>query len=141
LRYRVYWAIGESVGYGSQFIEFDNVTEVILPDDVKPFPMKGRNVQLGVSSINEAGNESDITKLDVHLDCSVPDASKNLHILDLDRVSSSKNLQKVVLASLGIILLIGIGVLALVALGDRVLDHFMEARSKPLIQTVGNGAW
>jgi hypothetical protein len=128
LRYRLYWAIGESVGYGSQFIEFDNVTEVILPDDVTPFPMKGRNVQVGVSSINEAGNESEITKLDVQLDFSVPDAPTNLHALDLDTVPRSKNFQKVVLAPVGIILLIGVGILALIALGDRVLDHFMGPR-------------
>jgi hypothetical protein len=128
LRYRLYWSVGESVGYDSQFIELENVTEITLPDDVAPFPIKSRNIQIGISAINQAGNESDIARLDVLLDFSVPGPPKNLRVVDLGAAPSPKKLLKVTLASLGIILLTGIGVLALLTLNGKVLDHLTKPR-------------
>ncbi len=128
LRYRLYWSVGESVGYDSQFIELENVTEIILPDDVAPFPMKSRNIQIGISAINEAGNESDIARLDVQLDFSVPGPPKNLQVVDLGAAPSPKKFLKVTLASVAVIILTGIGVFALLTWNDKVLDHLAKPR-------------
>ena len=128
MRYRLYWATDENVGYDSQFVELGNRTEVVLPDDLMPFPIGGRNIQVGVSSINQTENESDITRLDVQLDFSVPDAPRNLQVLDVYAVPNSNTLGKMTLASVGMIVLIGVGVLALLRVGDRVLDHFRDSQ-------------
>jgi hypothetical protein len=124
MRYRLYWAIGESVGYDSDYREFNDATELILPDDLPGLSINAHPIRLGVSAINEAGNESDIAILDVQLDFAVPEAPKNLQVLDIDLIPDSRNLQKLAMACVGIVILIGLGVLALATLGDRVLDYF-----------------
>jgi hypothetical protein len=123
MKHRLYWAVGESVGYDSDYIEVQDVTEVILPDAIPPLPMKAQGVQLGISAVNDSGSESDITMLNTPLDFSIPEAPKNLQLLDLDIVPNSRNLQKLAIACLGIVVLTCIGVFALLKLGDRTLDH------------------
>ena len=63
--YRLYWAAGEGVDYHCEFAELGNVTEIVLPDDVPAFPLVSGDVELGVTAISGAGNESDITKFRV----------------------------------------------------------------------------
>jgi Tfp pilus assembly protein PilZ len=81
--YRLYWSRDGEVNYDSDHADFGHVAEVILPDDIPLFPVKTGGMELGVSSINHAGNESDITKLTVEFNFEVPDAPQNLKVEDI----------------------------------------------------------
>jgi molecular chaperone DnaK (HSP70) len=72
--YRLYWSVGEAVGYDSQYVELDDVTEAILPDDIPSFPLVSGTVHLGITALSNAGNESDMTKISTSLDLLVPEA-------------------------------------------------------------------
>ncbi len=139
VRYRLYWAIGESIGYDSDYMEIKDATELILPDGVPGLSMSSHHIRLGISAINDSGNESDIAILDVRLDFSVPEAPKNLQLIEIAPFPDSRNLQKLVMACVGIVVLIGIGFLALVTLGDRVLDYFPEQRPNGYAMVTGEG--
>ena len=81
--YRLYWSNFGEVSYDSDHAEFGNVTEVVLPDDVSSFALYSGDITLGVSSVNAAGNESDITKITAHFNFDVPDAPKDLEVEDM----------------------------------------------------------
>ncbi len=76
--YKLYWAVDEGVNYDSDCSEIGNVTEVVLPDNVPSFPLVAGTIELGVTSINEVGNESDMTKLSTPFEFSAPDAPRDL---------------------------------------------------------------
>ena len=78
--YKLYWAEGGGVDYNSDFAIVGNVTEVIVPDDIKSFPVVRQAVELGVTALNEVGNESDMLKIYASFQFSVPDIPKNLEI-------------------------------------------------------------
>ena len=143
VKHRVYWAIDGSVTYDSDYIEVQDVAEVILPDAIPALPVKAQRVQLGISAINDSGNESDITVFNSALDFSIPEAPKNLLVLDVDIVPNSRNRHKLVIACLGIVVLTCIGVFALLRLGDRTLDHadkiVAEAKRNSYSVTAGSG--
>jgi hypothetical protein len=82
-RYRVYWSKDGGIDYGSQHVEVGNVAQVTLPDDIPSFPLVAGEIELGVSAISEAGNESEITKFRVFIDFIVPEPPKNLKLEDL----------------------------------------------------------
>ena len=65
---RLYWSRQGEVDYHSTYVELGNVSELVLPDDVPSFPMETGPIELGVSAINQAGNESDITRVAVYID-------------------------------------------------------------------------
>ena len=81
--YRLYWSKDGEVNYDSDHENFEDVAEVIIPDDVPLFPLKTGSMELGVSAINHAGNESDITKLTVEFNFEVPDAPQKLKVEDI----------------------------------------------------------
>ncbi|MHA2315111.1 MAG: PilZ domain-containing protein [Candidatus Hermodarchaeia archaeon] len=81
--YRLYWSKCGEVNYDSDHADFGHVAEVILPDDIPLFPLKTGGMELGVSAINHAGNESEITKLTVEFNFEVPDAPQNLKVEDI----------------------------------------------------------
>jgi hypothetical protein len=81
--YRLYWSKDGGVNYDSDHADFGHVTEVILPDDIPSFPLETGDMELGVSAINHAGNESEITKLTVDFNFEVPDAPQNLKVEDI----------------------------------------------------------
>lgn len=60
--YKLYWAIGGGVDYTSQSAEVGNATEVILPDQVSSFPPFPGYIEIGVTAVNDAGKESQMTK-------------------------------------------------------------------------------
>jgi Hsp70 protein len=66
--YRLYWSIGEAVGYDSQYMELGDVTEAILPDDIPSFPLVSGTVHLGITALSNARNESDMTKTSASFD-------------------------------------------------------------------------
>jgi hypothetical protein len=81
-KYRLYWSWKGPVGYESDFVEIENKTMVILPDEVPTFPKIAGNIELGVSAVNEVGNESGITIARVYVDFTVPEAPKVLTVED-----------------------------------------------------------
>ena len=81
-KYRVYWSTQGPVGYESDFVEVENKTMAILPDEVPTFPKIAGNIELGITAVNEVGNESDITIARVFVDFTVPEAPKVLTVED-----------------------------------------------------------
>jgi hypothetical protein len=82
-RYRVYWSKDGGIDYGSHYVELGNVAQVTLPDDIPSFPLVSGEIELGVSAISEAGNESEITKIKVSIDFILPEPPRNLRFEDL----------------------------------------------------------
>jgi hypothetical protein len=78
IKYRLYWSVEAEVDYDSQFVEFGNVAEAILPDDIPSFLLISGTLHLGITSLSKAGNESDMTKTSACLDFVVPEAPKQL---------------------------------------------------------------
>jgi hypothetical protein len=58
--YRLYWADKGAIGYHSEFAEVGAVTEVILPDDIAAFPLVSGDMDIGVTAVDQLGNESDM---------------------------------------------------------------------------------
>lgn len=81
-KYRLYWSTRGPVGYESDFVELENKTQVILPDEVSSFPRIAGEIELGISAVNAVGSESDITKVMVYVDLTVPEAPKLLTVED-----------------------------------------------------------
>ena len=76
--YKLYWTEGDEVTYDSDFAEVGNVTEVVLPDDIPSFPVAGNGIKLGVTAINEIGNESDMITFSASSEFKVPDSPLDL---------------------------------------------------------------
>jgi PilZ domain len=81
-KYRLYWSTQGPVGYDSDFVELENKTQVIFPDEVPSFPKIAGEIELGVTAVNAVGNESDITIARVYVDFTVPEAPKVLTVED-----------------------------------------------------------
>ena len=79
-KYRVYWSTQGPVGYESDFVEVENKTMAILPDELPSFSETAGNIELGVSAVNTAGNESELTIARVYVDLTVPEAPKLLTV-------------------------------------------------------------
>ena len=82
MKYRLYWSIDGGVDYHSDHVDVGNVTEVNFPNDIPSFPLTSGKVELGISAISEAGNESELTKTTIQMDFTVPGAPKNLRVED-----------------------------------------------------------
>ena len=82
-KYKLYWSENGTLDYASSFADVGAVTQVILPDDIPSFPRIAGNLEVGISAVNQAGNESDITKISAFFDFTVPEAPKSLMIEDL----------------------------------------------------------
>lgn len=76
--YKLYWETDGKVHYGSDFMAVGNVTELVLPDDVKNFKPVDGPVTFAVTAVDEVGNESDLITLDAPYQFSAPQAPKDL---------------------------------------------------------------
>ena len=81
--YRLYWAVGGGVDYSSEFFEVGNVTKVLLPDDVPSFPLIAGDIEIGVTAVNQRGNESDISVFSAPFDFTSPRPPGNIMVRDL----------------------------------------------------------
>jgi hypothetical protein len=81
-KYRLYWSTQGPVGYESDFVELENKTQVIFPDEVPSFPKIAGEIELGITAVNAVGSESDITIARVYVDFTVPEAPKVLTVED-----------------------------------------------------------
>jgi hypothetical protein len=79
-RYRLYWSTKGAVGYDSDHADVGNVTQINLPDAIPCFPLVGGEIELGITAISQAGNESEIAKAVVHFDFRIPEAPRNLKV-------------------------------------------------------------
>jgi Tfp pilus assembly protein PilZ len=82
-KYKLYWSKYGEVNYDSESAEIGEVTELVLPDDVPSFPLIAGDIYLGISAINDAGNESDMTKLSAYFNFVVPEPPQNLEVEDV----------------------------------------------------------
>jgi hypothetical protein len=83
INYRVYWAEDGTINYDAKHALVGDVAELLLPGDVPSFPLIKSTMTLGISAVDRAGNESDITTVSVKLDFTVPHAPPRLRIEDL----------------------------------------------------------
>lgn len=82
--YKLYWAVGEKVTYDSNSVFIGMCKEVVLPDAIPSFPITQKEIEIGISAVNEIGNESDLAKLCVPFQFSVPEKPTNLAIEGLN---------------------------------------------------------
>ncbi|KPJ78916.1 MAG: hypothetical protein AMJ54_01280 [Deltaproteobacteria bacterium SG8_13] len=76
--YKLYWSVGGGVGYHSSCVRLNNVTEIVLPDDVAAFTPANGAIEFGITAIDELGNESDMATLFAPYQFSVPEAPQGL---------------------------------------------------------------
>jgi hypothetical protein len=76
--YKLYWAEEGEVNYDSPCVMIGNVAEVVLPEQVPSFPIVKGSIELGITAINEIGNESDMMIFPTPFQFSVPDAPTSL---------------------------------------------------------------
>jgi hypothetical protein len=78
--YKLYWSEGGGVNYDSACAKLGNVTEIILPDDVDSFTPGGGPIELGITAVDELGNESDMVTVMAPYQFSVPKAPQGLRM-------------------------------------------------------------
>ena len=81
-KYRLYWSTQGPVVHESDFVEIENKTQVVLPDEVPSFPKIAGEIELGITAVNAVGNESDITRVRAYVDFTMPEAPKGLTVED-----------------------------------------------------------
>ena len=82
--YKLYWSNNGAVDYDSKSEMLGNVTEIVLPDDVKSFKPNGGPVRFGVTAVDELGNESDMITLKAPYQFNVPEPPDDLYLQKLD---------------------------------------------------------
>ena len=83
VNYKVYWSENGTMNYDAKHALVGDAAELLLPGDVPSFPLIKSTMTLGISAVDRAGNESDITTVRVKVDFTVPDAPPGLRIEDL----------------------------------------------------------
>ena len=81
-KYKLYWSTDGVLSYNSPSLEIGSSNEIILPEGAPSFPLVKGAVTLGVSAVNDTGNESDIAEITAEFNFAVPDAPRNLKIED-----------------------------------------------------------
>ena len=82
--YKLYWSENGELNYDSQWAMLGNVTEIVLPDDVASFTPNGGPIELGVTAVDELGNESDMITLTAPHQFNIPKAPDDLYLQKLD---------------------------------------------------------
>ena len=78
--YKLYWSEDGEVDYGSSCAKLGNVTEVVLPDGVDGFKPGSGPLELGITAVDELGNESDFITLTAPYQFNAPQAPEDLLI-------------------------------------------------------------
>jgi hypothetical protein len=89
--YKLYWSENGELNYDSQWLMLGNVTEIVLPDDVKSFKPNGGPIEFGVTAVDELGNESDMVTLRAPYQFNVPKAPDDLYLQKLEDFSITDN--------------------------------------------------
>lgn len=69
---------GEVLDYGSPSITLGNVDNVVIPTQVPDFPLVDGNATIGLSALDDVGNESDILSKTVPFDLVAPEVPTDL---------------------------------------------------------------
>jgi hypothetical protein len=85
--YKLYWSQDGDLNYDSQWLMLGNVTEIVLPDDVKSFKPNGGSVEFGITAVDELGNESDMITLKAPYQFNIPKAPDELYLQKLEDFS------------------------------------------------------
>jgi len=88
--YRLYWSENGEVGYDSPFAALGNVTEVVVPDEVKGFSHQSGPIEFGVAAVDELGNESDLATFKASYQFNIPLAPEGIWIENLGEVHSER---------------------------------------------------
>jgi hypothetical protein len=83
--YRVYWEHGKRVDYDSSFADLEDVTVLVLPDDIPSFPLVAGQMEIGITAVSRSGSESDMRVLSVLVDFTRPDVPLNVSLEDVER--------------------------------------------------------
>lgn len=79
--YKIYYVPeGEELNYGSPSVTVGNVNTVLIPTDVPDFPLIDGSYTIGLSALDDVGNESDLISKTVPFDLAAPDAPADLVI-------------------------------------------------------------
>lgn len=82
--YKIYYLPeGEELNYGSPSVTVGNVNSVTIPADVADFPMIDGNYQIGLTAVDDSGNESDIISKTVPFDLVAPAVPSGLEVTPL----------------------------------------------------------
>lgn len=77
--YKIYYVPeGETLDYGSPGVLVGDVDQVVIPDDVPEFPLLDGIYQIGLTAVDDVGNESDFIVQTVPFDLVAPDAPTDL---------------------------------------------------------------
>ena len=82
--YKLYWSENGALNYDSQWVMLGNITEIVLPDDVKSFTPHSGAIEFGVTAVDELGNESDMITLTAPYQFNVPKAPDDLYLQKLE---------------------------------------------------------
>ena len=82
-KYRLYWSRFGEINYNSDYADLGHVTGAVLSDDIPSFPLTAGEIELGVTAISEAGDESDFARLTAYINFTVPDAPENIEVEDV----------------------------------------------------------
>jgi len=82
--YKLYWSNATPVSYDSNCIKLGSTTEVYLPDILVTHESLGESIYLGISAVDEWGNESDIITLPEPYKLSAPAAPMDLSLTALN---------------------------------------------------------
>ena len=79
--YKIYYTpAGDTLNYSSPSIIAGDVDTLIIPDDAPDFPLIDGNYQIGITAVDDVGNESDFLVKTVPFDLVAPDAPTNLEV-------------------------------------------------------------
>ena len=79
--YKIYYVPeGEELNYGSPNVLVGDVDTVLIPDQIPEFPLIDGSYIIGLSAVDDSGNESDIIVKTVPFDLVAPAAPKDLII-------------------------------------------------------------
>lgn len=79
--YKIYYVPeGEELNYGSPSVTVGDVNSVLIPSQTPNFPLIDDNYIIGLSALDDSGNESDIISKTVPFDLVAPDAPSDLAV-------------------------------------------------------------
>lgn len=92
--YKLYWASGMTVDYNSNWLDVGKDTEVTIPDQVC---LSDGPVMFGITVIDGAGNESDMTTIAEPFQLQVPEAPPNMRLEPIDEFIITESPEKEVI--------------------------------------------
>lgn len=92
--YKLYWSEGGKVDYDSPSAKLGNINEIVLPDDVEGFEKINGPVELGITAVDELGNESDLVTLKTPYQFNVPQAPSDLWIETLSQYHTTDDVSE-----------------------------------------------